>query len=271
MRQSGKMARQIMPKRTWPAIAVVLGFVSLASPGCTSLSEYVRNGFKVGPNYGKPPAPVADTWIDAANPKVRLGDPNIAAWWCVFDDPVLNELVQRAYSQNLTLRAAGFRILEARAQLGIATGNILPQSQTFTASYSRNEISLTRTGVVSLSPATTGGGATSFASAGAKRFFDSFAGALNLSWELDFWGKFRRAVESADASLDASVENYDFVLVMLLSDVATNYVEYRTLQKRLDLARKNVEEQTPMVEIMERRFKASVKDSLPDYNQLKAN
>src|SRR5207237_4684861 len=88
---------------------------------------------------------------------------------------------------------------------------------------------------------------------------------------LDFWGKFRRAVESADASLDASVENYDFVLVMLLSDVATNYVEYRTLQKRLDLARKNVEEQTPMVDIMQRRFKASVKDSLPDYNQLNAN
>src|SRR5262245_49159311 len=97
--------------------ALLVAGICLALCGCTSFSEWVRNGFKVGPNYRKPPAPVSAKWIDADDPKVRQGDPNIAAWWDVFDDPVLNELIRRAYSQNLTVRAAGFRVLQARAEL----------------------------------------------------------------------------------------------------------------------------------------------------------
>src|SRR5262249_31374443 len=128
--------------------------VLLAPCGCTSLPQWVQNGFKVGPNYGKPPAAVADDWIDfkkdPKNRKLRRGEPDLAAWWCVFDDPILNELVQRAYSQNLTVRAAGYRILQARAQVGIAVGEIMPQLQTFNATYSRNEVSLTRSGTVNV-------------------------------------------------------------------------------------------------------------------------
>src|SRR5262249_1106041 len=109
------------------------------------------------------------------------------------------------------------------------------------------------------------------AGAGAKRFFDNFSTAFNLAWELDFWGKFRRAVESANGVLDASIHDYDEVLVMLLSDVAASYVQYRTLQKRLELARENVKALTPFVKILEVRAKVGAKgDPDADYNQLKS-
>src|SRR5262249_236360 len=165
--------------------------------------------------------------------------------------------------ENLTVRAAAFRILQARAQVGIAAGEILPQLQTFTASYSRNEISLTRSGVVPAGSAQAG--------AGAKRFFDNFSTAFNLAWERDFWGKFGRDIESANDVLDASIYDYDEVLVMLLSDVAANYVQYRTLQKRLELARENVSELAPSVGVLEKRAKVGAKgDPDADYNQLKS-
>ena len=93
------------------------GLMTLVAPlcGCTPLSDYVHNGFKVGPNYGRPPAPVADNWIDAADPRVRTESDDLSKWWTVFNDPVLDDLVCSAYLQNLTLRQAGFRVLEARA------------------------------------------------------------------------------------------------------------------------------------------------------------
>jgi NodT family efflux transporter outer membrane factor (OMF) lipoprotein len=76
------------------------------------------------------------------------------------------------------------------------------------------------------------------------RSFSLWTLGTQLAWELDFWGRFRRAVEAADAELDASVENYDDVLVILLSDVASTYVEIRTLEQRLRYARDNVTAQT---------------------------
>src|SRR5690242_13100141 len=88
--------------------------------GCVATGpwEYIHNGFKVGPNYATPPAPVADNWIDANNPGIQ--NRHIPEWWNVFQDPVLTSLIDGAYDQNLTLRAAGTRILQARAQLAIA-------------------------------------------------------------------------------------------------------------------------------------------------------
>ncbi len=78
------------------------------------------------------------------------------------------------------------------------------------------------------------------AASGAKRYFDRWDNGFNLSWELDFWGRFRRAVEANEAELDASVEDYDDVLVTLLGDVATNYVQYRTTAQRIQYAKENV-------------------------------
>src|SRR5689334_8454131 len=90
--------------------------LAIAVSGCTGPVEYVRNGFKVGPNYRRPPAPVASNWIDADDVRVRSADDDLSRWWTVFNDPALDSLICLAYQQNLTLRTAGFRVLEARAQ-----------------------------------------------------------------------------------------------------------------------------------------------------------
>src|SRR5208283_1904020 len=112
-----------------------------------------------------------------------------------------------------------------------------------------------------------GGGVPS----GNSRFFNNFGTSLNLSWELDFWGLFRRNLEAADASLDQSVQNYDEMLIQLLANVATQYVELRTLQKRLELARQNVALQEPLVAKLNQQYKAGIAASKPAYFQLKSN
>jgi NodT family efflux transporter outer membrane factor (OMF) lipoprotein len=216
-------------------------FLALAVCGCTPLSDYIHNGFKVGPEYRKPPAPVAVDWIDAADKRIRRGpDDDLSQWWKVFHDPVLDRLICTAYHQNLTLREAGCRVLEARAQLAITTGNIFPQEQSMTGSYQRLATSEETANRAQSNSRTVSTG---------KRFFAQWNYGFNLAWELDFWGRFRRAIESDSASLDASVEGYDEVLVTLLSDVATAYVQMRTLEKRIAYARKNVAIQRVTYEI----------------------
>jgi NodT family efflux transporter outer membrane factor (OMF) lipoprotein len=205
----------------------LLLFILLSCCGCTTVSEYIHNGLKVGPNYHKPPAPVAPDWIEAADPRLHRGPDELSAWWKVFNDPVLDNLICTAYHQNLTLRQAGFRVLEARAQLCISVGTLFPQLQNMTGSYQR-EATSTET-------------ANRTITSTAKRFFSQWNYGFNLAWELDFWGRFRRAIESDSDLLDASVEGYDDVLVTLLSDVATAYVQMRTLEKRIAYAQKNVE------------------------------
>ena len=117
---------------------------SVLTCGCTSLQEYIHNGFKVGPNYSQPPAPVAKDWIDADDTRVRKDSDDLSKWWTVFNDPVLDDLICHAYRQNLTLREAGFRVLQARASWRSHAGSCFPQTQTATGDYTRNALS-TRT------------------------------------------------------------------------------------------------------------------------------
>lgn len=213
------------------ALAICLATL-LAVAGCTSPREWVANGFKVGPSYCPPAVQVADDWIDTDDKRVLSEPVDHAAWWASFNDPVLNELVAEAYQQNLTLRQAGGRILEARSLRRIAVGNFFPQQQDFSAQYSHN-----------LRP---GQG---------DRHFSVWQGDFGLAWEVDFWGRYRRAIESADADLDASVFDYGDVVVTLVADVAAAYIDLRTLQTRLELVRKNVENQRKTFELTETRFK----------------
>jgi len=232
--------------------------------GCTSLSEYVRNGFKVGPNYSKPPAAVAPNWIDAADKRVRSENDDLSQWWKVFGDPVLDDLVCHAYKQNLTLREAGFRVLQARAEYGITVGEIFPQSQTMSGSYTRSATSIA---------ALLGGQFGSFAGGGGapniQRYFNQNAINFGLAWELDFWGRFRRAIEASSADLDASVENYDDVLVTLLGDVASNYVQFRVLEQQIELLNENARFQEGTLKFAQARFDAGAKDSELDLPQAK--
>ena len=207
--------------------------------GC-SLPQWARNGFQVGPEYRKPVAAVADDWIDSNDPRVLDQPPEYPDWWTVFQDPVLNELVRTAYQQNLTLREAGMRVVQARAQRTLVAGNFFPQEQALGGSYAREQISVL--GQPFLMPL------PEF-----QRSFDNWLLAGNLSWELDIWGRFRRAIESADASLDASVEEYDAILVCLIAEVVTAYVDIRTFEQRLKYARQNVEIQEKSLALTEAR------------------
>ncbi|MGO8747425.1 MAG: efflux transporter outer membrane subunit [Thermoguttaceae bacterium] len=215
---------------------LVAAALFLAS-GCTSPREYVHNGFKVGPNYCPPKVSTEQHWIDAND--ARIGEKSDVAghWWTVFNDPVLNHLIECAASQNLSLREAGFRVLQARAQLGIAKGELFPQTQNMQLAYDRY--------------AFPGGSFQGFSYP--ESFGDQWNLRFNLTWELDFWGRFRRAVLSAEDSLDASVAGYDGVLVTLLADVATDYVQIRTLQRRIRCVTENAELQRKLVNAAQRR------------------
>src|SRR5262249_16272771 len=157
----------------------------------------------------------------------------------VFNDPILDTLVRSAYQQNLTLREAGFRVLQSRAQLGIARGEFFPQSQTGNADYQRIATSREVANRQFVS----------------KPFYSQWDQSFSLAWELDFWGRFRRAIESASAALDASVENYDDVLVTLQGDVASAYVQMRIIEQQIKLSKANVVLQRETLGIAQARFK----------------
>ena len=214
--------------------------------GCAPLKEYIQNGFKVGPNYCPPAAPVAQQWIDADDRRVRTDADDLSKWWTVFNDPGLDCLICCAYRQNLTLREAGCRVLQARAQLGITAGQIFPQNQNMAGDYSRNALSRAAPNHDNIT----------------KPFFDQWNAGFNLNWEIDFWGRFRRAIEADAASLDASVDDYDDVLVTLLGDVAANYVQMRTFQGRIQCAQANVQLQRRTLEIADAQFRAGRRDQL---------
>ena len=219
-RQDGR-CRDWGPGWSSRGLLVIALLVTLLNSGC-KLPQWVDNGFKVGPNYCKPVAPVASEWIDDRDPRVKSEKADLAEWWRVFNDPGLDALIETAYRQNISLRVAGMRILAARAQRGIAVGELFPQSQQAVAGYQR--VGLPQ----------------NWATPFPNRWFDNWDGGFSASWELDFWGRFRRAIEGADAELDASIENYDDVLVILLADVATSYTQLRTYQDRLRFAWLNV-------------------------------
>ena len=219
----------------------------LLNSGCitTGPRQWIHNGFKVGPNYGRPPAPVAAEWIQANDPSVQ--NQHLQDWWQVFGDPTLDALIVTAYEQNPTLRIAGTRVLQARAGQAIAVGNIFPQTQQATASYARVNLNSNMPLIGPLSTRPT----LLERSLAFSNWFDGF----NLSWELDLWGRIRRNIESNNASLDASVEDYDAALVTLLADVATNYVQYRVAQQRIKIARDNVRIQEGILALAEEKFR----------------
>lgn len=221
--------------------------------GCTSLRDYVNNGCKVGPNYCPPCVPVAEHWIDEADIRV-VDDPDLSRWWEVFHDPTLDRLIRCAYRQNLTLREASFRILQARALLGIARGELFPQTQNGVGGFQR--IAQSR---------------NTFQRPLAAPFFDQWSFGFNLAWELDFWGRLRRAIAAADGQLDASVADYDQVLVTLLGDVASNYVQIRTDQERLRYLRHNVTILELVLKWTERREKVGFKTTPLDVHQIGSN
>lgn len=199
-------------------------------------------GCMVGPNYQRPKVSVSPSFGESADPRLSAEQTNYRDWWKAFNDPVLDRLIARAYRDNLTLQQAGVKVLQARAQLGIAVGEIFPQTQQAIGTVQYNRTS---------DRAAT---AAFFKGGGGIEYLQSTIGA-QASWELDFWGRIRRGIQSADASLLATLADYDNTLVTLTADVANNYIALRTAEERIRIAQENIEIQQQTLEIVEARFK----------------
>lgn len=193
----------------------------------------------VGPDFDQPEAEVSTEWSQATSTELSTESAENKTWWLVFEDSVLNDLVSVAYQQNLSLQIAGLRILEARAQLGIAVGTQYPQQQQAIGDATYNDQSRN----------------VGFILPGADTTFWNYSTGFDATWELDFWGKFRRGIESADAGFLASIADYDDALVSLTAEVARAYAILRTFEERLKISLENVEIQKRSVEIAEARFK----------------
>ncbi len=206
----------------------------------------------VGPNFHRPKAAVSATWLEEADSRVKTTPADYRNWWKAFNDPVLDRLIDRAYRENLSLKIAGVRVLEARAQLGIAVGQLYPQTQQAAGSLQYNRIS-EHSPQASFQQSPSSSGLRPSASSLFEYWQDQVG--LTASWEIDFWGKFRRAIESANASWLSTIANYDGALVTLTADVANSYILIRTLERRLAIAHQNVETQEENLKITEVRFR----------------
>jgi len=231
------------------------GISKLIAAGALALAGlFLVSGCKtVGPDFEKPVAPVADTWLDAENEKVDTTSVAYQDWWEVFEDPALSGLIDTAYQQNLSLQLAGLRVMEARAQLGIATGMKYPQSQSVGGGYTYARSSINAPPLSNLPDDVL---------AGVDRTSGVWSASFDAGWEADVWGKFRRGVEAADANLAASMLNYDAVLVTLTGDVAALYTTIRTLEERLDYTLSNVKLQEQALRLADTRFKLGATSEL---------
>jgi len=223
-------------RMTVPAAMVLLG-------GCTTL----------GPDFSAPQVPwlqgwPGGAWRTLAEEAPRRAQPRDDDWWRQFGDPALDQLVAEAQRLNPGVRTAGLRIMEARAQLGIAGSGLYPQLQQVNADAFR---------------------VRNRGSDGRSTAFWSGSLAFDLAWELDFWGKFKRGIESADAAYFASIAQYDDVQVLVAAQAASLYASIRTTELRLRIANENAAIQQRSLEITERLFRSG-NDSELDVQQARS-
>ena len=191
----------------------------------------------VGPDYVEPAVPVQTQWMEKDDPLISTLAPSDADWWsAAFNDPVLDELVTAALAQNLSLRAAGLRVLQAQQVLMITAGSRYPQQQQLS------------------------GRASTFDQGGMTG--ESYSIGFNLSWEADIWGKFSRQIASASADLDASAASYDGIMLSLVGQVAENYLLIRATQKQLEVANYNLSLQQESLQITSAKFNAGATSEL---------
>jgi multidrug efflux system outer membrane protein len=198
-------------------------------------------GCTVGPNYRPPEVPVPATWRQAEQPGVSPGVVTVTEWWTTFQDPVLDRLVRRAVAASLDLKVATARVREARALRGIAAADRVPAiTGSGTAARVRESEN-----IPSRPP-------------GVDVESGYYQLGLDASWELDFWGRVRRSVEAADATVEAVEDARHDVVVILLAEVARNLVEVRGAQQRWLIARQNIHSQQESVELTRVRFDAGL-------------
>ncbi|MFW0755506.1 efflux transporter outer membrane subunit [Pseudomonas sp. H11T01] len=193
---------------------------------------------RLGPDFQSPREAWVEHWNSPALEQAsqQRPQPDTRQWWQVFADPVLDRLISDADAHNASLKVAGLRVMEARAQLGIAQSGRYPQLQQASADslyVHRNQY----------------GGSNP-----QNSHFWQYSAGFDIAWELDFWGRFSRAIESADAGFFAAQANYEDVLVLLRAQVADTYFALRTTEARLRVARENAGQQKRSFEITEKLF-----------------
>ncbi|MEW4451740.1 efflux transporter outer membrane subunit [Bremerella sp. JC817] len=226
---------------------LVLGAVTSAALGLS--------GCLVGPDNIDPGAPFRCEWIQPLPPGVSQSPNDSVAWWTKFDDPILTSLIVRTAQQNLELGQAAERIAEARAIRGVVRGGLFPDIDG-TSSYSRRK---------------TSGSGNSF---GLANFspppFNYWSAGFDASWEIDIFGSVRRSIQAADADIDVAIEDHNNLLVSLQGEVGANYIQVRTLQRRIQFVERNIELQRQSLKITEDRLAAGTISQL-DVEQAKYN
>ena len=173
----------------------------------------------VGPDFVRPDPAAPESWSQPVEQGLDATAGDLVDWWRIFDDPVLDEFVETALRNNNGLEIAGLRVLEARAQLGIATGARYPQTQ----------IALGEAAWIS-PPENTGSTSS----------FGQYSLGATAAWEVDFWGRFRRGIESADAAYLASIAAYQQAQVLLTAAVVDVYTLVRVTEEQLRIAHENL-------------------------------
>lgn len=206
--------------------------------GCQSVNHWWKNGLRVGPNYSTPAAPLASEYSNGDASQIDASTVVDPDWWLVFNDPDLNWVIDELRSQNLSLKAACYRIKEAQHLRNIAAANLLPQSQQARADFSHTQSSLNSATVFPGFPLT----------------IDDWSTGFDLGWEVDLWGRIRRGVAASDANVQSLIHDRNFAMVSLIAEATSLYVQIRSFDERIELARRNVELQKGSQRIAKVRF-----------------
>jgi NodT family efflux transporter outer membrane factor (OMF) lipoprotein len=211
-------------------------------PAAALLMALLVGGCTVGPDYQKPQPAMPAEWSAAVDNDAFKGTLEIVRWWDTFGDPQLQDLVTRAVSANKDLKMAEARVRAARA-LWRAAG---------TGAWPTVDVAGSYKGVRQSENAPSAKG----------QEWDLFQAGFDAGWEIDLFGGTRRAVEAAQARVEASEENRRDVLVTLVAEVATNYVTVRGSQRRLAIALENIGTQNNTVALTLGRFEAGLGNKL---------
>jgi multidrug efflux system outer membrane protein len=195
-------------------------------------------GCTVGPDYVRPEVDSPEDWrVDYQS----AADYSNTRWWEQFNDPVLNNLIEIALQENRDVRIAAARVEEFAARVDIFRSGFFPQLG-YDGNASRNRASRESFGGVSVG----------------DRTYNDYAATINLSWELDLWGRIRRATEAARADLLAEEETRRAVILTLVSSVATTYVILRQLDRQLEVSLETLKARAESLRLFELKFKGGV-------------
>ena len=220
---------------------LLAGLVVLGISGCTTL----------GPDYQEPEVSWINQWETDLYGQLgeagKLDGMDLRFWWRAFDDPVLEELIKLTKEANPSLKIAGLRILESRAQLGQARSGRYPQVQQATGNLTY---------------------VNARDSDGGSQSYGNYGLGVGAGWEVDFWGKYKRGIESADAAFFSSIANQQNLQVLLYAQVADLYYAYRTTELRIKIAEHNAAVQKRSYEITKTLYEEGDKSEL-DLQQAK--